>query len=129
MEEPGLQVSRKAVLVVLFIPSVERDGVTAINQEYWTLDMERIAKELGAERRGKVSAPGGYFGALQLTAEIAARFRVPEGGGAQPIRRGVSNALSGSLRRRSSSSRSSPNRRTQAPCKWRHSCLNKLCRP
>ena len=35
MEESGPQVSRKAVLVVLFVPSVERDGVTAINQEYW----------------------------------------------------------------------------------------------
>jgi hypothetical protein len=45
------------------------------------LDMERIAKELGAERRGKVSPRGGYFGALQLAAEVAARFRVPEGGG------------------------------------------------
>jgi len=43
--------------------------------------MERIAKALGAERRGKVSARGGYIGALQLAAEIAARFRVPEGGG------------------------------------------------
>src|SRR5437762_13984161 len=46
-----------------------------------SLDMERIAKELGAERRGKISARGGYFGALQLAAEVAARFRVPEGGG------------------------------------------------
>src|SRR5438876_7750526 len=46
-----------------------------------TLDMEHIAKALGAERRGKVSAGGGYFGALQLAAEVAARFRVPEGGG------------------------------------------------
>ena len=45
------------------------------------LDMERIAKELGAERRGKVSPRGGYFGALQLAAEVAARFRVPAGGG------------------------------------------------
>src|SRR6058998_3503130 len=45
------------------------------------LDMERIAKDLGAERRGKVSARGGYFGALQLAAEVAARLRVPEGGG------------------------------------------------
>jgi hypothetical protein len=35
MEAAGLQVSRKAVLVVLFVPGVERDGVTAINQEYW----------------------------------------------------------------------------------------------
>ena len=46
-----------------------------------SLDMERIAKELGAERRGKVSPGGGYFGALQLAAEVAARFRTPEGGG------------------------------------------------
>lgn len=45
------------------------------------LDMERIAKDLGAERRGKVAARGGYFGAVQLAAEVAARFRVPEGGG------------------------------------------------
>ena len=43
-----------------------------------TLDMERIAKELGAERRGKVSAHGGYFGALQLAAEVASRSRVSE---------------------------------------------------
>jgi hypothetical protein len=35
MDEAGLQVSRKAVLVVLFVPSVERDGVTAINQDEW----------------------------------------------------------------------------------------------
>lgn len=43
-----------------------------------TLDMERIAKELGAERGGKVSAHGGYFGALQLAAEVASRSRVSE---------------------------------------------------
>ena len=35
MEDSGLQVSRKAVLVVLFVPSVQRDGSTAIDQEYW----------------------------------------------------------------------------------------------
>ena len=45
------------------------------------LDMDRIAKDLGAERRGKVVSRGGYFGATQLAAEVAARFRVPEGGG------------------------------------------------
>src|SRR4051812_1836186 len=45
------------------------------------LDMDRIAKQLGAERRGKVSPRGGYFGALQLAAEVTARFRVPAGGG------------------------------------------------
>src|SRR4051812_34349564 len=45
------------------------------------LDMERIANELGAEPSGKVSPRGGYFGALQLAAEVTTRFRVPEGGG------------------------------------------------
>jgi hypothetical protein len=35
MAEPGLEVSRKAVLVVLFVPSVERDGITPINQDDW----------------------------------------------------------------------------------------------
>lgn len=45
------------------------------------LDMDRIAKDLGAERRGKVVSRGGYFGALQLAAEVSTRFRVPDGGG------------------------------------------------
>jgi hypothetical protein len=45
------------------------------------LDMDKIAKGLGAERRGKVAASGGYFGAMQLLANIQARFRVPSGGG------------------------------------------------
>ena len=45
------------------------------------LDMNKIARELGAERKGKVSASGGYFGAMQLLADIEARFRVPAGGG------------------------------------------------
>jgi hypothetical protein len=43
--------------------------------------MDRIAKGLGAQRQGKVVAKGGYFGGLQLLADIEARFRVPEGGG------------------------------------------------
>jgi hypothetical protein len=30
-----LEVSRKAVLVVLFVPSVERDGTTPIDQDHW----------------------------------------------------------------------------------------------
>lgn len=46
-----------------------------------TLDMDHIAKNLGARRRGKVSAKGGYFGALNLAAEVTARFRVPARGG------------------------------------------------
>lgn len=45
------------------------------------LDMDKIAKGLGAERGGKVAASGGYFGAMQLLADIEARFRVPAGGG------------------------------------------------
>jgi len=45
------------------------------------LDMDKIAKALGAERRGKVTASGGHFGAMQLLADIEARFRVPSGGG------------------------------------------------
>lgn len=45
------------------------------------LDMNKIARGLGAERRGQVSATGGYFGAMQLLADIEARLRVPVGGG------------------------------------------------
>ena len=45
------------------------------------LDLNKIAKGLKAERLGKVSPKGGYFGALQLLADIDARFRTPEGGG------------------------------------------------
>src|SRR5467141_953262 len=45
------------------------------------LNMDKIAKGLGAERQGKVAATGGYFGAMQLWADIEARFRVPAGGG------------------------------------------------
>ena len=45
------------------------------------LDMDKIAKGLRAERSGKVTSAGGYFGALQLMAEINARLRVPSGGG------------------------------------------------
>jgi hypothetical protein len=45
------------------------------------LDMDRIARGLGAERRGKTYSGGGYFGARQLLADVEARFRVPPGGG------------------------------------------------
>ena len=45
------------------------------------LDMDKIAKGLGAERRGKVSAKGGYFGSIQLLADVEAKFRIPAGGG------------------------------------------------
>lgn len=46
------------------------------------LDMHKIAEALGAKRRGKVfGIGGGYFGAMQLLADIEARFRVPASGG------------------------------------------------
>jgi len=45
------------------------------------LDMDKIAKALGAEREGRVPAKGGYFGAMQLLADVVARFRVPARGG------------------------------------------------
>jgi len=43
------------------------------------LDMDKIAKGLGAERRGKITSTGGYFGAMQLLADVEARFRGPAG--------------------------------------------------
>ncbi len=45
------------------------------------LDMNKVARGLGAERKGKVSATGGYFAAMQLLADIEARFGVPASGG------------------------------------------------
>jgi hypothetical protein len=45
------------------------------------LDMNKIARGLGAERRGQVPVTSGYFGAMQLLADVEARFRVPTGGG------------------------------------------------
>jgi hypothetical protein len=45
------------------------------------LDMHKIAKALGAERRGKVPSTAGYFGAMQVLADVEACFRVPAGGG------------------------------------------------
>jgi hypothetical protein len=45
------------------------------------VDTDKIAKGLGAKKRGTVYATGGYPGAEQLAAEVRERFRVPEGGG------------------------------------------------
>jgi hypothetical protein len=45
------------------------------------LDMDKIARGLGAERRGEAFSSGGYFGAMQILADVEARFRVPSGGG------------------------------------------------
>jgi hypothetical protein len=41
------------------------------------LAMDKTAKALGAQRRGKVVATGGHLGATQLAAEVQARFDVP----------------------------------------------------
>ena len=45
------------------------------------LDMEKIARGLGAKRKGKSRAAGGYFGAMQLAADVELRLRAPAGGG------------------------------------------------
>jgi hypothetical protein len=45
------------------------------------LDMNKIAEGLGARRRGKMTAVGGYFGAIQLAADVKARLRTPTRGG------------------------------------------------
>lgn len=45
------------------------------------LNMDKIAKGLGGERRGPVSATGGHFGAMNVAADIAARFKTPRNGG------------------------------------------------
>ena len=45
------------------------------------LNIDRIAKGLGAEPMGKVRSSGGFFGAMQVVSDIKARLKVPEGGG------------------------------------------------
>lgn len=54
MEPSDLRVSRKAVLVVLFVPSVERDGITSINQDYW---VEEALETLGRLYGGATAFP------------------------------------------------------------------------
>ena len=64
--------------------TTQRHGDTpgeGMSERFGNLDMEKIAKGLGAERRGKVAAGGGFFGALQVAEEVRARFRVPAKGG------------------------------------------------
>jgi hypothetical protein len=45
------------------------------------LNMDKIAKGLGANREGRIAAAGGYFGARQVLADVVGRFRVPKRGG------------------------------------------------
>ena len=62
-------------------PRFSRDVVPEVGMMKTPLDMKKIARGLRAARRGKVSATAGYFGAMQLLADIDARFRVPARGG------------------------------------------------
>lgn len=45
---------RKSLLVVLFIPSVERDGVTKIDQDYW---VDQALEMLGSTFGGATAYP------------------------------------------------------------------------
>ncbi len=46
------------------------------------LNISKIAKRLGAVRRGRVDSRSGFFGAMELLAEVQRRFHV-----ARPRRR------------------------------------------
>jgi len=45
------------------------------------VDIDKIAQGLGAQRRGVQEAKSGYFGAMQLVADVKTRFKTPKGGG------------------------------------------------
>ncbi len=45
------------------------------------VNINKIAKGLGAVRRGRVESRSGYFGAMELLAEVQRRFQVPTTGG------------------------------------------------
>ena len=45
------------------------------------LDHAKLARNLGSQARGRVSAKSGYFGALELAAEVRRRFKSPASGG------------------------------------------------
>ncbi|MBI3973321.1 MAG: hypothetical protein HY332_18780 [Chloroflexi bacterium] len=44
------------------------------SQARMQLDMDKIVRGLGAERRGKVTSSGRYFGALELLADARIRW-------------------------------------------------------
>jgi hypothetical protein len=54
MEVAGGAVARKSVLLVLFVPSVERDGVTLVDQDYW---VDRALEILGSVFGGATAYP------------------------------------------------------------------------
>jgi hypothetical protein len=45
------------------------------------LDHAKLARTLGSQARGRVSAESGYFGALELAQEVRRRFKSPASGG------------------------------------------------
>ena len=67
METSSLQVSRKAILVVLFVPSVERDGITPVSQDYWVAEALEIL--------------GGLFGGATAFPRAQGVWRDEERGG------------------------------------------------
>lgn len=44
-------------------------------QEEGKIDVDNIARHMGAKVKGEVEAGAGYFGALQLVAQVERRFR------------------------------------------------------
>ena len=54
MEVTGISVARKSVLVGLFVPSVERDGVTPVDQDYW---VDAALETLGTVFGGATAYP------------------------------------------------------------------------
>jgi hypothetical protein len=54
-------------------------GVKRVRDE--RVDMGKVARILGTKSAGKVTAKGGYFGAMQLAEEVRTRLQKPAGGG------------------------------------------------
>jgi len=57
------------------------------------LDHAALARNLGSQARGRVSAKSGYFGALELAAEVRRRFESPASGGRATDRRWTAKRL------------------------------------
>jgi hypothetical protein len=54
MEAAELTLARRSVLLVLFVPSVERDGATLVDQDYW---VEVALETLGTVFGGATAYP------------------------------------------------------------------------
>ena len=73
-----LMAGRKRVLMVLFVPSVERDGTTPIDQAYW--------------RDAVLELLGQVFGGATAYPKAIGIWRDDDRGGAQTSRRGAFHA-------------------------------------